>query len=123
VVRGDLDEDAEVYFQNVPADDALETLARAYGLSLEKRGNIYTLRPHADGSPPPKMVGPVLPFPRPAHAADARDAADGHHTGHPPSSDDRDEADEDSDQDQDEEEAENATPPRTSRTGSGTSRT
>ena len=52
VVRVDLDEDAEVYFQNVPADEALETLARAYGLSLEKRGNIYTLRPHAEGSPP-----------------------------------------------------------------------
>jgi len=32
VVRGDLDEDAEVYFQNVPADEALETLARAYSL-------------------------------------------------------------------------------------------
>ena len=70
VVRGDLDEDAEVYFQNVPADEALETLARAYGLSLEKRGNIYTLRPHAEGSPPPKMVARSLPSP-PAHAADA----------------------------------------------------
>ena len=63
VVRGDLDEDAEVFFQNVPADEALETLARAYGLSLEKRGNIYSLRPHAEGSPPPKLVGPMPPMP------------------------------------------------------------
>ncbi|HZJ56182.1 MAG TPA: STN domain-containing protein, partial [Myxococcaceae bacterium] len=63
VVRGDLDEDAEVFFQNVPADEALETLARAYGLSLERRGNIYTLRPRAEGSPPPKLVAPVPPVP------------------------------------------------------------
>jgi len=63
VVRGDLDEDAEVFFQNVPADEALETLARAYGLSLEKRGNIYSLRPHAEGSPPPKLVAPIPPVP------------------------------------------------------------
>ena len=112
MVRGDLDEDAEVYFQNVPADEALETLSRAYGLSLEKRGNIYTLRPHADGSPPPKLVGPVPPVPpvptMPPMPATPRM---GHHPGHPSSSDDEDEADEDSDQDQDEDEAENATPP------------
>ena len=109
VVRGDLDEDAEVYFQNVPADDALETLARAYGLSLEKRGNIYTLRPHADGSPPPKMVGPVPPVPPVPPMP--RDAADGPPPRPPGEQDESDEADEDSDQDQDEEEAENATPP------------
>jgi hypothetical protein len=77
VVRGDLDEDAEVYFQNVPADEALETLSRAYGLSLEKRGNIYTLRPHAEGSPPPKMVAPVPPMPPASDAAHAGGASDG----------------------------------------------
>jgi len=114
VVRGDLDEDAEVYFQNVPADEALETLARAYGLSLEKRGNIYTLRPHAQGSPPPKMVAPVPPMPAmpPVPPMPAMPHI-GQHPAHP-SSDDQDEADdadEDTDQDQDEEEAENATPP------------
>ena len=36
VVRGELDEDAELFFQNVPADEALQTLAQAYGLALEK---------------------------------------------------------------------------------------
>ena len=111
VVRGDLDEDAEVFFQNVPADEALETLARAYGLSLEKRGNIYTLRPHADGSPPPKMVAPVPAVP-PVPPIPAMPGMP--HMGHQhqsSSSDDEDQADQDSDQDQDEDEAENATPP------------
>ena len=109
VVRGDLDEDAEVYFQNVPADEALETLSRAYGLSLEKRGNIYTLRPHSDGSPPPKMVMPVPPVPpMPPMPAMPRMG----HPQHPSSSDDQDQADQDSDQEeQDADEAENATPP------------
>lgn len=111
VVRGDLDEDAEVYFQNVPADEALETLARAYGLSLEKRGNIYTLRPHAQGSPPPKMVAPVPPVP-PLPPMPPMPHL-GHQPGHP-SGEDQDEADEadaDTEQDSDEEEAQNATPP------------
>jgi len=116
VVRGDLDEDAEVFFQNVPADDALETLARAYGLSLEKRGNIFTLRPHAEGSPPPKMVMPVPPIPPvppvpPMPPMPAMPKVG--HPGHSHSSDDEDEdaAEEDQDQDTDEDEAENATPP------------
>jgi hypothetical protein len=120
VVRGDLDEDAEVYFQNVPADEALETLARAYSLSLEKRGNIYTLRPHGEGSPPPKMVMPVPPVPAvpavPAvppmpHMPDMPQM--GAHPGHPSAHDeDADEEDEqDQDEDHDEDEAENATPP------------
>jgi len=62
VVRGDLDEEAEVYFQSVPADEALETLAKAYGLSLERHGAIFTLRPHLDGNPP-RMVAPLPPLP------------------------------------------------------------
>src|SRR5262249_25380526 len=62
VVRGDLDEEAEVYFQSVPADEALETLAKAYGLTLERHGAIFTLRPHPDGSPP-RMVAPLPPLP------------------------------------------------------------
>ncbi|HET6984265.1 MAG TPA: STN domain-containing protein [Myxococcaceae bacterium] len=116
VVRGELDEDAEVFFQNVPADDALETLARAYGLSLEKRGNIFTLRPHAEGSPPPKMVMPVPPIPPvppvPPMAPMPPMPKMGH-PGHHPShdQDEADEADEDQDQDNDEDEAENSTPP------------
>jgi hypothetical protein len=114
VVRGDLDEDAEVFFQNVPADEALETLARAYGLSLERHGNIYTLRPHAEGSPPPKMVAPIPPVPpMPPMPPMPSMPRMGHHPGHPSSSDDEDQdEDEDSDQeDQDADEAQNATPP------------
>ena len=122
VVRGDLDEDAEVFFQNVPADEALETLARAYGLSLEKRGNIYSLRPHVEGSPPPKLVSPMSPVP-PVPPVAPR--APGPplppmppmppmpkmgHPGHPSASDDEDTDAEDS-ADPDEDEGENATPP------------
>ncbi len=114
VVRGDLDEDAEVFFQNVPADEALETLARAYGLSLERRGKIYTLRPHEQGSPPPKLVAPIPPVPPMPPMAPLPPMPRMGHPDHPSSSDDEDadaEEEADSDQDQDEDEAENATPP------------
>ena len=63
VVRGQLDEPAELFFQNVPADEALQTLALAYGLSLEKHGAIYTLRPRGSEGSPPKMIAPVPPIP------------------------------------------------------------
>ncbi len=118
VVRGDLDEDAEVFFQNVPADEALETLARAYGLSLEKRGNIYSLRPHAEGSPPPKLVGPMPPLPPVAPMAPVPPVPPVPpmppmpHMGHsaPPSDSDEDSADE-PDEDSDAEDAD-ALPPQ-----------
>ncbi len=118
VVRGDLDEDAEVFFQNVPADEALETLARAYGLSLEKRGNIYSLRPHAEGSPPPKLVGPMPPLPPVAPMAPVPPVPPVPpmppmpHMGHsaPPSDSDEDSADE-PDEDSDAEDAD-AMPPQ-----------
>lgn len=97
VVRGDLDEDAEVFFQNVPADEALETLARAYGLSLEKRGNIYSLRPQVDAALPPTMLTPPPPIP-PVPPRPPRP-----HVGHPSSKDEDSTADTDSDEDSDEE--------------------
>jgi len=117
VVRGDLDEDAEVFFQNVPADEALETLARAYGLSLEKRGNIYSLRPHAEGSPPPRMVGPMPPLPPGAPMAPVPPVPPVPpmppmpHMGHstPPSDSDQDSADE---PDEDADEDADALPPQ-----------
>ncbi len=117
VVRGDLDEDAEVFFQNVPADEALETLARAYGLSLEKRGNIYSLRPHAEGSPPPRLVGPMPPLPPGAPMAPVPPVPPVPpmppmpHMGHstPPSDSDQDSADE---PDEDADEDADALPPQ-----------
>jgi hypothetical protein len=63
VVRGELDEPAELFFQNVPADEALQTLAQAYGLSLEKHGTIYTLRPRGSDGSPPRMIAPIPPIP------------------------------------------------------------
>ena len=108
VVRGDLDEDAEVYFQNVPADEALETLARAYGLSLEKHGNIYTLRPHADGSPAPKLVAPLPPIPSTPPMAPMPPMPAMPHMWHDhdrPPSDDEDEVEQDEDSDGNDEDA------------------
>ena len=101
VVRGDLDEDAEVFFQNVPADEALETLARAYGLSLEKRGNIYSLRPHAEGAPPPKLVAPMPPLPPVAPVAPLPPIPPMPQLGHSaPPSDSSEDVEDDSDADE-----------------------
>src|SRR5271169_1264201 len=47
VVRGgaELDEAGDFHFENVPAREALDTLAAAYSLVLEQHGSVYTLRP------------------------------------------------------------------------------
>ncbi len=45
VVRGGLDEEGDFHFENVPAEEALGTLASAYNLILEQHGSVFTLRP------------------------------------------------------------------------------
>ncbi|MGO8970001.1 MAG: polymer-forming cytoskeletal protein [Myxococcaceae bacterium] len=45
VVRGNFQEAGDFHFENVPAEEALETLAAAYGLTLEHHGSVFTLRP------------------------------------------------------------------------------
>jgi hypothetical protein len=45
VVRGGLDEEGEFHFENVPAQEALTTLAAAYNLTLEQHASVFTLRP------------------------------------------------------------------------------
>jgi hypothetical protein len=76
VVRGGVDEEGDFHFENVAADDALNTLASAYNLVLEKHGTVFTLRPltgaetavqmshmwdHVPG--PRAAVGPIPPIP------------------------------------------------------------
>lgn len=107
VVRGDLDEEAEVYFQSVPADEALETLAKAYGLTLERHGTIFTLRPHLDGAPP-RMVSPLPPLPPvppvpavpPVPPVPPMPQLHGHSGHHPSMEKDEDEDDDDEDADE-----------------------
>ncbi|MFZ5468808.1 MAG: polymer-forming cytoskeletal protein [Myxococcota bacterium] len=58
VVTGDLDQPAEVYLQDVTAEEALTTVADAYQLEVHRNGSIWTLRPllkeeQAAPSPPP----------------------------------------------------------------------
>jgi hypothetical protein len=74
VVRGDLDEEGDFHFENVPAEEALGTLASAYNLILEQHGSVFTLRPltsadeamqatrlKKDGAHPTIVVVPPIP--------------------------------------------------------------
>jgi hypothetical protein len=80
VVRGggEINEAGDFHFENVPAREALDTLAAAYGLVLEQHGSVYTLRPptgpenaerlmarlRRPGSPPPgPAMAPLPPLP------------------------------------------------------------
>ena len=78
VVRGGLDEQGEFHFENVPAEEALTTLASAYNLALEQHGSVFTLRPLTGAEQamhiqhemerlqqrtPRASVGPVPPLP------------------------------------------------------------
>jgi hypothetical protein len=108
VVRGGLQEPGDFHFENVPAQEALSTLAAAYNLVLEQHGSVFTLRP-----PNPQEVfeqvkpgstgshggiGPVPPVPPippiPSISLQAKD------------SDDEDAEDSDSDDDEKQEAAE-----------------
>jgi hypothetical protein len=107
VVRGDLDEAGDFHFENVPAEEALGTLASAYNLILEQHGSVFTLRPltgpeeamqaaqlkHSGGVHPSMMGPPIPPIPPipplPNIAAKAK------------SSDDDADAEDDSDSDDD----------------------
>ncbi len=58
VVRGSLQETGDFHFENVPAEEALETLAAAYGLVLEHRGSVFTLRPPTPAEARQKQTAP-----------------------------------------------------------------
>jgi hypothetical protein len=76
VVRGGLQEPGDFHFENVPAQEALSTLAAAYNLVLEQHGTVFTLRPltgpeeaaqvarakHAE-SAPRAVLAPLAPIP------------------------------------------------------------
>ena len=65
VVRGNLQETGDFHFENVPAQEALETLATAYGLVLEQHGSVFTVRPPTAAEAAKKQSAPraVLALP------------------------------------------------------------
>jgi hypothetical protein len=101
VVRGELDEDAELFFQNVPADEALQTLAQAYGLSLEKHGTIYTLRPRGSEGSPPRMIAPLPPIPPTPPTPPTPPSLGSHHGKADSAEEDGDDSDKDDNDDED----------------------
>jgi hypothetical protein len=69
VVRGEaMAEEGDFHFENVPAQEALSTLASAYNLILEQHGSVFTLRPltgaeqAAQVSKTMRSVGPDVAF-------------------------------------------------------------
>ncbi len=76
VVTGELDQDAQVHLSGVTAEEALRTVAQAYGLKIQQNGSIWTLRPMtaaelaagaptAAGSPATPSPAPQAPAPVP----------------------------------------------------------
>ena len=69
VVIGDLDESAELYLKQVPAEEALQTLANLYHLKIDHQGSIWTVQsgrplvnPEEISSPsPPASPAPPSP--------------------------------------------------------------
>lgn len=65
VAIGDLNEQAEVYLKGVTAEEALQTVAGAYHLKIDRSGSIWTLRPmteterSAQPSTPPSPPEPA----------------------------------------------------------------
>jgi hypothetical protein len=64
VASGDLSEHVQVNLAEVTAEEALETIAEAYGLELTRRGKVLVLRPRevrAAKSPAPPVATPAVP--------------------------------------------------------------
>lgn len=62
VVTGPLDVPAEVMLTEVRPEDALRTVAKAYGLEVTQEGTLFVLKPAAAQAAPPP-VAPVVPVP------------------------------------------------------------
>src|SRR6185295_17100703 len=45
VITGDLQDPAEVFLNDVPADEVLQTVADAHNLKVRRQGSIWTIRP------------------------------------------------------------------------------
>ncbi|MGO9831757.1 MAG: hypothetical protein ACLPJH_16590 [Myxococcaceae bacterium] len=80
VVRGNYQEAGDFHFENVPAEEALETLAAAYGLTLEHHGSVFTLRPPtpaevAQRNAPRAALAPLPPLPPGPPAAPGQSVA------------------------------------------------
>jgi hypothetical protein len=72
IVVGELEERTYVHLSDVSAEEAIETVAKAYGLEVTKQGKLYVVRraavKAAEGAPVPPvaplpLVAPVAPIP------------------------------------------------------------
>ncbi|MBX7097551.1 MAG: EI24 domain-containing protein [Myxococcaceae bacterium] len=76
VVTGPLDVPAEVMLTDVRPEDALRTVAKAYGLEVTQEGTLFVLRPAAQAPvAPAPAVAPVPPVLPPAAVAQPSAAA------------------------------------------------
>lgn len=61
IVVGDLAEPAQIHLTDVTAEEALETVAKVYGLEVTKQGKLYVLRRGAAAVSPVAPVAPATP--------------------------------------------------------------
>ncbi|MCU0697001.1 MAG: hypothetical protein MUC96_10760 [Myxococcaceae bacterium] len=59
IVVGALDEPAQIHLTDASPQEALETVARVYGLEVTKQGSLYVLRRAPAGTPPVAVVPPA----------------------------------------------------------------
>src|SRR5258708_9872295 len=62
VVTGTLDQPAEVYLKNISAEEALQAVANAHRLRLERQGSVWIIQP-GDGAPFGPREAPAPPSP------------------------------------------------------------
>jgi hypothetical protein len=104
VVTGNLEQDAEVYLNDVSPEEALRTVAAAYNLRIQQNGSIWTLRPMTSEemaaapsgvtptptapwgppAPPPGHAVPPAPSAAPARLDNVKVPALPAAPGHPP---------------------------------------
>ncbi len=64
VATGDLNEQAVIHLKEMTAEDALNSVASAYGLQVTQKGLLWIVKPAATGSVPPiPSIPPIPPIP------------------------------------------------------------
>jgi hypothetical protein len=63
VIAGPLEQTADVYLKDIPAEEALQSVATAYHLTLEHRGSVWTVSPQPNAPATAQALPPVPPLP------------------------------------------------------------